>query len=137
MAAEYTVDLSKPQIRQWAYPDSGAGWRISTEIGASDALASRNLEAFKGDLGKLMIDMTIRSVLAYFFAEQFDWQLKQTRVQGVTTGTQILTEPLSKPDECATFTSGQIADKLFKVGNWFDQTSQGNKYASRRALAWT
>jgi hypothetical protein len=121
MAAEYTVDLSKPQIRQWAYPDSGAGWRLVNEVGASDALAKSNPGAFNGDLDKLTIDMTIRSVLVYFFAEQFDWQLKQTRVQGTTTGTQILTEPLSKPDECATFTSSQIADKLSKARNLFDQ----------------
>jgi hypothetical protein len=89
MAAEYTVDLSKPQIRQWAYPD-GVGWRLGNEVGASEALAKSNPGAFKGDLGKLTVDMTIRSVLAYFFAEQFDWQLKQTRVQGATTGTWIL-----------------------------------------------
>ncbi len=121
MAAEYTVDLSKPQIRQWAYPESGAGWRLVNEVGASDALAKSNPHAFNGDLDKLTIDMTIRSMLVYFFAEQFDWQLKQTRVQGTTTGTQILTEPLSKPDEYATFTSTQIAEKLSKARNLFDQ----------------
>jgi hypothetical protein len=32
-----------------------------------------------------------------------------------------VTEPLSKPDECATFTSAQIADKLSKARNLFDQ----------------
>jgi hypothetical protein len=58
MSAEYTVDRLEPQIRQWAYPNSGAGWRITGEVGASERLASVNPDAFRGDLAKLTTDMT-------------------------------------------------------------------------------
>jgi hypothetical protein len=119
MSAEYTVDRLKPQIRQWAYPNSGAGWRITAEVGASDTLAGINPKAFKDDLAKLTSDMTIRSLLAYFFAEQFDWQLKQTVVRGATSGTWTSIEPLSKSTECTVFTSTEILDKLAKAGNLF------------------
>jgi hypothetical protein len=115
--AEYTIDRLKPQIRQWSYPTSG--WRISLEIGASDALAQRDPSAFKGDGQKMIQDMTIRSLAAYIFAEQFDWQIQQVEVRGPSSGTWTSITPLSKPAECSLVTSTQIEARLAKAGNLF------------------
>jgi hypothetical protein len=117
--AEYTIDRAKPQIRQWSYADHGAGWRITGEIGASDALAKSNPGVFNGDGQKLTQDMTIRSLVIYLFAEQFDWQLRQVEVRGPSSGTWTSVTPLSKPEECGTVTRAQVEAMLAKAGNLF------------------
>lgn len=50
-SAEFTINRLQPQIRQWSYPPTVG--RINLEIGASDALANTNPDAFKGDGQKL------------------------------------------------------------------------------------
>jgi hypothetical protein len=118
-SSEFTIDHLKPQIRQWSYPQSVAGWRVGLEIGASDALAKTNPDAFKGDGQKLTQDMTVRSLATYLFAEQFDWQVREMRVRGPSIGTMTSVEPLSKPAECSKVTSTQIDSMLAKAGNAF------------------
>ena len=117
-SAEFTIDHLKPQIRQWNYPQT-VGWRIGLEIRASDALANTNLIAFKGDGQKLTQDMTVHSIANYLFAETFDWQVREVRVQGPSLGTITTVEPLSKPAECSTITSTQMEALLAKAGNAF------------------
>src|SRR5271166_1921193 len=117
-SAEFTIDHLKPQVRQWSYPET-VRWRISLEIGASDALAKINPNAFKGDGQKLTQDMTVRSLATYLFAEQFDWQLREVSVRGRSMGTTTTIEPLSKPAECSTVTSAQIETMLTEAGNTF------------------
>lgn len=63
--------------------------------------------------------MTVRSLAAYLFAEQFDWQVREVRVRGSSIGTVTTIEPLSKPDECTIVTSTQIEEQLAKAGNLF------------------
>jgi hypothetical protein len=116
--AEYTIDRLKPEIRQWRYPDT-VGARAGLEIGVSGMLAKTNPDAFKGDGQKLTQDMTIRSLAAYLLAEQHDWQLREVRVRGPSTGTQTNIEPLSKPSECSMVTNTQIEAMLAKAGNTF------------------
>ena len=116
-SAEFTIDHLKPEIRQWSYPDT-VGWRIGLETAASDALANTSPNAF-GDGQKLIQDMTVRSLVVYLFAEQFDWQLREVRVRGPSMGTTVTTEPLSKPAECSTFTNTDVQAMLAKAGNAF------------------
>jgi hypothetical protein len=117
-SAEYTIDRLKPQIRQWSYPAT-VGWRLTSEVGASDALAKTDPNAFKSDGQKLTQDMTIRSLAIYLLAAQFDWQLREVQVRGPSTGTQTTTEALSKPAECSMVTSTQVEAMLAKAGNVF------------------
>jgi hypothetical protein len=117
-SAEFTIDRAKPQVRQWSYP-TDAGWRITMEIGASEALARANPDAFKGDGEKLTRDMTMRSLVAYLFAQQFDWQVSEVRVRGPSMGTMTTIQPLSKPTECTIITSTQFEEMLAKAGNAF------------------
>ena len=85
----------------------------------SSVLAKTNPNAFKGDGKKLTQDMTVRSLATYLFAEQHDWQLREVRVRGPSTGTQTTIEPLSKPAECSMVTNTQIEAMLAKAGNTF------------------
>jgi hypothetical protein len=116
--AEYTIDRFTPQIRQWSYPET-VRWRLTSEVGASDALARSNPDAFRSDAQKLTQDMTIRSLVTYLFAEQFDWQIREVQVRGPSTGTWISKSPLSKPTECSMVTGTEIEAMLAKVGNLF------------------
>lgn len=117
-SAEFTIDHLKPQIRQWSYPQN-AGWRIGLEIAASDALAKGNPNVFKGDGEKLAKDMTVRSLVAYLFAEQFDWQLQKVQLSGRSMGTMTTVQPLSKPEECSKVTNTQAEEMLTAAGNAF------------------
>jgi len=117
-AAEYTIDRLKPEIRMWSYPDD-VTWRIGFEIDASNNLAKTNPDAFKGDGTKLTQDMAVLSLASYFFTEQFDWQIRQVRIQTPTVGTSVTTESLSKPSECSTVTAVQLLEMLAKAHNLF------------------
>jgi len=116
--AEFTVNRSKPEIRQWSYPED-VGWRIGQEINASSALAKATPEAFSGDRTKLEIDMTLFSLTAYLLSEQLDWQLKHVRLKGKSTGTLTSTQPMSKPEECTVVTFDELRNKLTAIENLF------------------
>jgi hypothetical protein len=118
-SAEFTIDHAKPQVRQWSYPTSSSSWRIGLEIGASDALAKANPNAFKGDGEKLTRDMTVRSLAVYLFAQQFDWRISEVSVRGPSMGTMTTIQPLSQPTECTIITSTQLEEMLAKAGNAF------------------
>ncbi len=119
ISAEFMVDRKKPEIRA-DYSNGQPGWRVSQDIGASNALAKKNPNAFDGDLAKLTDDMTIRSLISYLFAEQFDWQLKHISAKGSLSGTWSSTEPLSKDKDCTMITADQTVQKLVSAGNVFD-----------------
>jgi hypothetical protein len=119
ISAEFTVDREKPEIRA-DYSHGQPSWRVGQDIGASNAMAQSNPNAFKGDLSKLTDDMTLRSLVSYLFAEQFDWQLKHVSVKGPLSGTWTTSEPLSAAKDCTTITSDQSFQELTTAGNAFN-----------------
>jgi hypothetical protein len=119
ISAEFMVDRKKPEIRA-DYSNGQPSSRLSQDIGASNALAKKSPNAFDGDLAKLTDDMTIRSLISYLFAEQFDWQLKHVSARGSLSGTWSSTEPLSKDKDRTMITADKIVQKLTSAGNVFD-----------------
>jgi hypothetical protein len=118
--AEYTVDRQTPSIRQWAYPSSG-GWRLSSELNASDALARLNPAAFQTDRAKLTNDMTIFSILN-FFAKNFpDWQMEKIVYRGQSS-IEEQWRVISDPADCSTLSVEQIRNLLRASGNVFAAT---------------
>jgi hypothetical protein len=80
LSTEYTIDQAVPQIRQWSYRHSG--WRIGLEDGAGKALGQTNPELFKNDPEKVTKDMTLFSVIGFFFWEgNCDAQSSEARHQ--------------------------------------------------------
>lgn len=119
ITAEYTIDRSPFQIRQWVYA-SASGMRITVETMASKdyEIAHPTLFDFADDLSnasRVMTDFALFSFLAYLSIEQFDWQLQQTKYSG-RTGTTTLTAAGSKPEECS---PSEIRHSLLQAGNAF------------------
>jgi hypothetical protein len=121
LSIEYTIDQAVPQIRQWSYRHGG--WRVSLELGAGKALGQTNPELFKNDPEKVTKDMTLFSVIGFFFWEQRDWQLRRAVFRGKTSGTFTYTQPSSPPDECTTLTRQAVLESLRAAGNSFASVS--------------
>jgi hypothetical protein len=80
LSTEYTIDQAVAQIRQWSYRHGG--WRIGLEDGAGKALGQTNPELFKNDPEKVTKDMTLFSVIGFFFWEgNCDAQSSEARHQ--------------------------------------------------------
>jgi hypothetical protein len=130
ITAEFTIDRAKPEIRQWRYGLNQSP-RIMNDLNASGKFAASRPGQFDGDREKLTHDMVIFSLLAYLGVEQFDWQMKRTRFIGQSTGTQTLTMPGSRPDECAVVTKDQLRVMLLNAGNSF---ADGDMFFSQQFL---
>jgi len=128
ITAEYTIDRAKPEIRQWRYGSNQTA-RFGRELDASGTFAAAHRGQFNEDREKLTLDMVLFSLLAYFGAEQFDWQMKRTRFVGQSTGTMMA--PGSKPDECTEITKDQLRRMLVDVGNSF---ADGNMFSGQQTL---
>jgi hypothetical protein len=118
VSAEYTIDLAKPEIRQWDY-DNTPGWRLHVETTASAWLVQSNPQAFNGDRVKLTNDLLLYSVLGYFGYEQFDWQLDRIVLTGSTFGQETRMQRLSTAGECAAYPPNELARLLRQAGNLF------------------
>jgi len=118
ISAEYTIDRSKPQIRQADYTAT-SGWRLSLDIGASDGLAGSHPDYFQGDRSKLTLDMVMFSLIAYLGTEQFDWQMVRRQWTGSSVGSVIRWQPSSRPGQCTTITHDEIRSLLKNSGNAF------------------
>lgn len=119
LSVEYTIDREVPNIRQWIYSPTASGWRIGVEDGGGRSLGQRHPELFiSGDREKLTRDMTLFSVLGFFFWEEPDWQLKRTTFRGKTSITTI-TAPGSQPSECTMISRDFVIDRLRAAGNSF------------------
>jgi len=122
-STSFTIDRAKPEIRQWAYSSppspSMAGWRISIETSASSWLASHNPAAFSGDREKLTADFGLYSLVRFFLAWEFDWQLRTVTYKGSGAAMIITANPISKPNECTTLTDTELTTLLSKAGNSF------------------
>jgi hypothetical protein len=130
ITAEYTIDRTKPEIRQWNYGLSQT-LRFGRDLDASGIFAGAHPGQFNGDGKKLTLDMVLFSLLAYLGVEQFDWQIKRTRFVGQSIGTVTLTAPGSKPGECTEITKDQLHRMLLDAGNSF---ADGNMFLARQSL---
>jgi hypothetical protein len=125
LSVEYTIDRAVPIIRAWIYRIHGSGWRIGIEDGAGRTVGQSHPEIFiNGDREKLTRDLTLFSVLAFFFSEQRDWQLKRTIFKGKTTGSETITDPVSRPNECTMISRDLVLDMLRAAGNPFASAGQ-------------
>lgn len=121
---EYTVDRSKPEIRQWSYGQF-LGSRIHIETGASKVYTELHPgEIPMDDVGftniqRLMVDLAVVSTLSYLAHEQFDWQLIKVQYRGRRGDMMTLTSAASAPDQCHQLTSDAVRRKLERVGNPF------------------
>jgi len=122
ISTSITIDRAAPEIRQWAYSPttaSWATWRMPIETGASSWLASNNAAAFNGDRAKLTADFVLYSLVRFFTAWEFDWQLRNVTYKGTGSGTIMTTNPQSKPNECTTLSAAQITTLLSGSSNSF------------------
>ena len=121
ISAEFTTDRGKPEIRQWIYTSSGltTGWRMGIETNASSWLAANNPLAFNQDLDKLTSDFFLFSLVSFFTVNEFDWQLKRTIFKGKTSGIVYTAKPVSKRNDCSSFSEQNIRDRLSQAGNLF------------------
>ncbi len=122
ISTSITIDLATPEIRQWAYSPTSASWatwRMPIETGASSWLAANNATAFNGDRAKLTADFVLYSLVRFFTAWEFDWQLRNVTYKGTGSGMIMTTNPQSKPEECTTLTAAQITALLTGAGNSF------------------
>ncbi len=118
LTAEFVIDRSKPQIREWNYPDSTM-WRIHDEIDASNWLAEQHPEHFDGDRDRVTSDMVLFSLISFLASSEFDWQRRRIQFSGSTTGTITTWDRLSRPEECTTVAEEQLRSLLRSAGNLY------------------
>jgi hypothetical protein len=114
IGVEYTIDRAEPVIRQWVYAPTG--WRVGAEIQASNWLATNNPTLFiqEAERDKIARDFLIYSLLSYITHEEFDWQLQRKSYGDVT-----LSQSVSKPDQCASYTATDLQQRLRQANNVF------------------
>lgn len=120
ITAELTLDRQDRLVRQWQYPVN-VGWRIHVEVKASEMLSNQQPELFDGDGERLTADMVLFSLISYIATTEVDWQVRQRRFVGSSTGTLTSTQRLSKRSECTTFDESELRRCLQEAGNLFSE----------------
>lgn len=118
ITAEFTIDRVKPQIRQWTYA-LDTGWRILSEIQASNWLADNNPDLFADDRKKVTSDLAVFSLISYLTTAQYDWQLKKQSFSGPSMGTITTYQRVSKSHECTELQEQDLRDRLSQADNAF------------------
>lgn len=117
IGVDLTIDRSSPVIRQWVYSNGPhAGWRIAVEVGASNWLAQGQPIMFD-ELGKrdrIASDLVMFSLLSFLTHEEYDWQLQTS-----SYGALQLHQPMSKPEECRSYSEADLRQRLQNSGNIF------------------
>lgn len=115
IGADFVIDRVRPVLRQWVYPN-GAGWRIGTEVGASNWLTASDPHAFDqlSQRDKAAKDMVVFSLLSFLTHEEYDWQLERK-----SYGTLQTTQAVSKPGECTVYNESDLREKLREANNVF------------------
>jgi len=113
---DLVIDRLQPVLRQWVYSNSGAGWRIGAEVGASNWLTQKDPKAFDQleQRDKAAKDMLLFSLLSFVSAEEFDWQLERKSYGSLQT-----TRGVSEPRECSSFAEPDLRERLRSAHNDF------------------
>src|SRR5262249_40493007 len=113
----YTVDRSKPDIRQWRRP---RGLRAAGETGASDWLAEKNQKILRStaDSTKTATDLTMFSLLYMLGTQEIDWQMRETVYQDEYVR-RWARQGISAPSQCTRFSAEDIKSILCRTKNLF------------------
>jgi hypothetical protein len=98
-STEFTTDTQDHKIVAYRYKPGGPMLRATNELEANKYLRNTNIQAFD-DNEKLWKDMSLFSLVAYFWTEQHDWQITRENLNSSNSPFQTF-QFLSKSDDRA------------------------------------
>jgi hypothetical protein len=112
----YTIDRANPRIEQFLYPSSSSR-RALNEREANAFLLQSNKPAYDSE-EKLWSDISLLSVVLYFWIEQHDWQVARDILKGGFEKFQYLSKPEQRND-CSKVTLANVQSLMKETGNVF------------------